>query len=110
MTRTVTTADLKHFLMSVITTENGFFCLAHRDSKGEWVEEFRGWPDDIEYIVERAFALAAQKDVYYSPHLFSSKSSLKANVLPTRTIAADLDEANILTLPVKPTILIETSP
>lgn len=108
--------DLEQFLREIITTESGYFCLAHaytKDTEEEthktWTEEFYSWPKDIHKIVNRVTELGNGVNIYFSPYLFSKTSSQKANVLPSRTIVADLDEANILTLPLKPTVLVETS-
>lgn len=106
---------LADFLRTVITTNEGWFCLAyarHDESDSDrmsWKEQWFGWPDDVETVARRVEELRDGYNVYYSPHLFNERNSVKANVLPTRTIAADLDEANILTLGIKPTVLVETS-
>lgn len=107
--------DLADFLRTVVTTGSGWFCLSHArhdesdDNRMTWREEWFGWPDDIDAIVRRSRQLSDGYNVYFSPHLFSERSSVKSLVLPTRTVAADLDEANVLTLKMKPTVLIETS-
>lgn len=48
--------------------------------------------------------------MYFSAHLFGERRSIKANVLPSRTLQADLDYADIMTLPVMPTVIVGTSP
>ena len=98
------------FLKSVVTTAEGYFNLSTRvpDSK-EWQEHWYEWPKDLDNIVQHAAQVAKQQDVYFSSHLFEIKNSHKANVLPTRTIQADLD--NAVLQPVNtPNILVETSP
>lgn len=103
--------DIDTFLWSVITTDSGWLCLAHLDSdEGEWIQEWYGWPDDKDAVLKRIEELKQKYDVYYSPYLFKEPKSKKQYVLPTRTVVADLDEANILTLPKAPTVLVETSP
>lgn len=114
--------DTKEFLETVITTEvkedeKAYFCLASgvidktdEETRKTWREEFFLWPDSIENIVERISTLDDDRNIYFSPYLFSSRDSNKNSVLPSRTIVADLDDANVLTLPLKPTILVESSP
>lgn len=104
------------FLRSVITTEEGWFCLGYAEfqdsDKVNWTEEFFEWPKQQSNILARINQLSQhtkQFDLYFSPYLFSQASSQKQYVLPTRTIVADLDEANVLTLLIRPTILVETS-
>lgn len=58
----------------------------------------------------KAKQAAQSHNVYYTAHLFSQKSSQKQYVLPTRTIQADLDYADVYSAPIPPTILVETSP
>lgn len=53
--------------------------------------------------------LSAKQNVYFSAHLFEVKKADKANVLPSRTIQADLDDA-ILPQINAPSVLVETSP
>lgn len=102
--------QVAEFLNTVITTPGGgYFCLAHRQ-QGEWQERFLRWPDDLEQIVSEAAAMRDTGDVYFSAHLFKDKRSLKANVLPTRTIQADLDHADTANISVLPTVLVQTSP
>ncbi len=101
---------IKEFLTSVITSEEpGWFCLALAVG-GKWLEEWHRWPGDLDRICERAAAQAAASNVYFSSYLFKAPNSLRENVLPTRTIQADLDDADISVLPREPTILVETSP
>lgn len=104
--------DLREFLKAVITSEGdqGWFCLAlaPEHGRGFW-EKWYQWPDELEKILEDALTYAEDSNVYFSSHLFREPQSTKANVLPTKTIQADLDEADILTLPLQPSVLIKTS-
>src|ERR1044072_3175448 len=104
--------DLREFFKTVITCPTeGWFLLAQAPQSGlGWYEDWYQWPHDLEKILERVFDVAEESNVYFSTYLFKEPSALKQNVLPTRTIQADLDEADILTLPQKPTILVQTSP
>lgn len=100
------TTQLREFLSTVVTTKQGFFELGVRNGvyKQEWYE----WPKDKDIICEHA--LTSEGDVYFSAHLFSTKDSHKENVLPSRTIQQDLDNADIGTIPLSPSILVSTSP
>lgn len=103
--------DIDTFLWTVITTDTGWFCLAYKDTRtNKWEQEWYGWPDDLQSIQQRILELKEGNDLYFSPYLFTEQQSKKQFVLPTRTIVADLDEANILTLPKAPTVLVETPP
>ena len=108
---------LKDFLLQVITpVETGlttpkYFCLATMSKSGvTWHEEWFEWPRDIDRIVEKADKLKNDFNVYFSTYLFSKTHSQKSYVLPTHTIQADLDDADLTTLPIPPTVLVETSP
>lgn len=103
--------DIREFLDTVITAEEGWFCLALGvpNSTG-WFEEWFKWPEEKEKIVARAQERRQEQNVYFSTYLFSKAQSTKDNVLPTRTIQADLDDADIVRLPVQPNVLVETSP
>jgi hypothetical protein len=104
--------ELRQFLETVVTTDSGWFVLlyCHKDTPLDKREEFFGWPDDIDDIIRRIKELAEDHQVYFSPYLFKEQSSSKVDVLPSKTIVADLDEANILYLNPQPTILVRTSP
>lgn len=98
------------FLRTVVTTPSGNFLLATRGEPG-WREHWYEWPAQLDKIVVDSQRFAADNhDVYFSAHLFSEPRSLKTHVLPTRTIQADLDYADVMTLPVMPTVIVGTSP
>jgi len=100
----------REFLNTVVTCPTaGYFCLAVSNGTG-WLEEWHQWPQDIDKIVERAERAKDSANVYFSTYLFKAPQSKKENVLPTRTIQADLDDADVSNLPKAPTVLIETSP
>lgn len=95
------------FLKTVVTTPAGHFCLAtSRD--GEWRENWYEWPSDLPEILNAA--LAENANVYFSAHLFETANSAKRNVLPSRTVQADLDYADPMTIQLLPTVLVRTSP
>lgn len=101
----------KEFLQAVITCPTpGYFCMALSNGNGGWLEQWYKWPEDIDEICEKATAQASHANCYFSSYLFRSPQSLKENVLPTRTIQADLDDADMAAVPIQPTILVETSP
>lgn len=101
----------KDFLQTVVTaSEPGYFCLALSNGTGGWLEEWYKYPDDLDKITARAAAHADHANVYFSTYLFKAPQSTRENVLPTRTIQADLDDADLANIPKIPSILIETSP
>jgi len=93
------------FLNKVVTTPQGYFVLATYD--GNWKEQWYEWPKDVPSIINEAAIVEC--DCYFSSYLFDSPRSLKANTLPSKTIQADLDNADILTLELSPSILVQTS-
>lgn len=104
--------SIQDFLRTVITCpEPGYFCLALKGESGAgWLEEWYQWPDDIDRIEARALHSAEHANVYFSSYLFRAPQSVKSNALPTRTIQADLDDADLSTVPVPPSVLVQTSP
>lgn len=103
--------NTQEFLSTVVSTPEGNFLLATKHTEHGWQEWWYTWPQQLDVIVADAAAyVTTQHDVYFTAHLFSEKRSLKAAVLPTRTIQADLDYADIMTLPVLPTVVVGTSP
>lgn len=101
--------NTQEFLRAVVSSEKGYFLLAY-GTGSVWLEEWHKWPDDIDEICKHAELRKHDSNVYFSSYVWRSPQSTKENVLPTRTIQADLDEADILTLPREPTVLVETSP
>lgn len=97
------------FLQTVITSDEGWLCLAAKDYES-WRESWFRWPDAAEQVGAVADLIKADNNVYFTSHLFSEKQSKKAYALPSRTIQADLDHAELATIPVPPTVLVQTSP
>lgn len=104
--------NLREFLQTVVTgpEEGGWFCLATSSPSTSWVEEWYQWPNDLNAIEQRVESVKSTRNVYFSSYLFEERSSLKENVLPTRTIQADLDEADPQQIGIPPTVLVQTSP
>lgn len=100
---------LKNFLNTVITTQEGNLLLAAGDGTGGWWEEFYNYPKEIDKFISRAEDIAKTYNVYFSAHLFNSRQALKVNVLPSRTIQADLDESDLV-FPIAPAVVLQTSP
>lgn len=100
---------IKDFLTTVVTGERGYFCLAV-GSGGRWLEHWFQWPQDVDEIVACAEKYAPKANVYFSSYLFKAPQSIKENVLPTRTVQADLDNADLANITHEPTVLLETSP
>jgi hypothetical protein len=101
--------DQKQFLQTVITAPEGYFCLAFGGNGHGWVEEFYYWPKDIDFIIARAQEISPETNVYFSTYLFEEKRSLKQYVLRSKTIQADLDNAEVYDLTLPPSILVRTS-
>lgn len=74
-----------------------------------WQDHWYEWPRQTEDILGHAREAASTYNVYFSSHLFGEKNPNKAAVLPTRTIQADLDGADIFSLSVPATALVRTS-
>lgn len=101
--------ELAEFLDTVVTTPSGYIELGIRN--GSWQQVWYEWPTQRLELCERALdPSSAGGDVYFSSHLFQTKDSHKDNVLPSRTIQADLDDADVSGLSLVPTILNQTSP
>lgn len=105
-----TPTEVERFLKTVVTTPEGWFNLLIGREKPNFHEEWYKWPGDLPKILSRVQEAAKTDNVYFSPHLFDKQSSDKVNVIETRTVAADLDHAEVSELVVAPTILVETSP
>lgn len=103
---------LTSFLERVVTAERGFFCLSLAQASGiNWADQWFIWPDDRTKIVACALKYADTYNVYFSTYLFKAQNRTKENVVAgTRTIQADLDEAVLDNIPIKPTLIVETSP
>lgn len=104
-----TRTQLTEFFKAVVTTPSGWFELGTRN--GSWQQHWYDWPSQLPDIVEHALSPASdQGDVYFTAYLFQSKNSRKENVLPSRTLQADLDHADTQSLSIMPTVLNQTSP
>jgi len=102
--------DTAEFFRAVITAPSGWLLIAYSDGKA-WQQLFFRWPDECDKAVARATELASTYNVYFSSYLFNSCNTTKACVVEgTRTIQADLDNADINHLPIQPTVLVESSP
>lgn len=108
--------DLSVFLKTVVTSDKGWFCLAtarientEEATEKTWSEQFFSWPDELPKIINQVNSFDKDTEVYFSPYLFEEPKSTKKNAIVGRTIVADLDDANILTIQIDPTIIVETS-
>lgn len=98
------------FLSAVVTAEKGNFVLASRNHSIPWAQEWYTWPDDVAKVSQRANFLRATHDVYFTSYLFDAQAATKDASLPTQTIQADLDYADVSKLPLQPSIIVQTSP
>lgn len=105
--------DIGEFLRTVVTSDEtkGYFCLAiGPSSQRGWRENWFEFPAQLDDIVAQATSQRNSSNVYFSSYLFSERSSQKKFVLPSRTIQADLDDADLYQIPIAPTLLVQTSP
>lgn len=85
--------------------------MALRAPNVAWHEKFFKYPEEVPAAMDIAYECRNEYDVYFSSYLFSTPdSSVKANALPSYTIQADLDNADIRSLPLTPGTLVLTSP
>lgn len=103
-------SNLRTFLETVVTAPEGWFCLSlmRKDASG-WADQWYKWPNDIDTIIADALSNAEEYNVYFSSYLFRAQRRTKENVLPSKTIQADLDAADTRTLPLAPSVLVQTS-
>ena len=102
---------LQQFLGEVITPPEGVtgYLLLGVGNGVKWWEEWFHWPDQMSAFEARVQEYSVTYNVYFSAHLFDEPTSTKEHVLPTRTIQADLDEADAFSLPLAPSVLVKTS-
>lgn len=91
---------LMSFLSAVITTDKGWLRVFDRLHGDSWYP----WPDLSKFTLKYP-----SNDLYFSPHLYTGPTS-KAQILPTRTVALDIQSADITDLPLLPTFVVFTSP
>lgn len=101
--------NVSDFLHSVITTESGFLCTPVSDGQ-HWVEAWYRWPQEEALVLDMVEETKHKLNVHFSAYLFGESTSDKQHALPSRTIQADLDNADINSLPIAPTVLVQTSP
>lgn len=102
--------ETAEFLRATVTGGAGNFVLAYRNHVQPWQQEWYLWPNDLQTIIERSASMAPTHDVYFTSYLFSDRTATRVAALPTSTIQADLDHAEVSNLPIAPSILVETSP
>lgn len=100
--------DELEFLQTVVTTDSGRFCLSIR-AQNIWQNLWYDWPNESTQIIETAHLMQADHDVYFSSYLSSCDDASKTCALPTRTIIADLDNAQVDNLSLPPTLMTQTS-
>lgn len=85
-----------------------YFCISTKSSSGKWKEHFfkRRELGKVKTLVKRHHS----SDVYMCPHGFSAPQRLKEFAEAPFAAFSDLDECKINELPLKPTVLIESSP
>lgn len=68
------------------------------------------WPEELDQAIADIRGWQDSFDVYFTAYLYKTIRGTKDLVLPTRTIQADLDGADIRALPIAASVLVETSP
>lgn len=101
------------FLRLMFEGGNGYFCIAYgpknRDPK-KFRQEFFRFPDDIPQALNLVNKVYQGNNVWFCPHLFSSKERTKEKVIYTPCAWSDLDTCAPENLYVAPTIVIQSSP
>jgi hypothetical protein len=104
--------DTLDFLRFTITAQQGGWLnisASEPDGTG-WRQYWRAWPDDAQSAVDLVQGLKDEGlNVYYSCHLFREKDTHKKYAMDTRTIFSDLDLAEHVLLPLKPSMLVKSS-
>lgn len=85
-------------------------CYAPAGNKAQFKQRFFKWPKESSKAEELILSVERTCDVWYCINLLSKAERLKQNCLPTDLLWADLDEVDPDTLPVRPPIVIASSP
>jgi hypothetical protein len=99
--------DILPFLETVITaSQGGWLSISSSAPDGtDWHQQWRAWPDDADSAVTLIEGLRdSGRNVYFSAHLFSEKSTEKQYAMPSRTLFADLDGADVARILPRPTL------
>lgn len=98
-------------ILRVWTKQPGnYFCVSSKSPDGEWRDEFftrkqfKIIPRYIKEMVEDGC------DVYWCPHGFSKPRRLKRYAVMPYLLWADIDEVDPATIPLRPSVLWESSP
>jgi energy-coupling factor transporter ATP-binding protein EcfA2 len=104
--------DILPFLETVITaSQGGWLSISSSAPDGtDWHQQWRAWPDDADSAVTLIEGLRdSGRNVYFSAHLFREKSTEKQYAMPSRTLFADLDGADVARILPRPTLLVKSS-
>lgn len=104
--------DTLEFLQFTITArQGGWLNVSSSQPNGtNWRQYWRGWPDDAQSAVTLIQGLKDERlNVYYSCHLFTEQDTHKKYAMDTRTMFSDLDEADVSSIPVRPSLLLKSS-
>jgi DNA repair protein RadA/Sms len=88
---------------------DGYFCLSTKSRSGKWRDTFFKSPvsrKDVQSFVERHH----EDNIYFCPTSFSAPRRLKKNVLGSRFLWADLDDADPTKIKIRPQIAWKSSP
>lgn len=87
-----------------------FFCISSKSPDGEWRDEFfnrKQFKMVPRYLKEMG---EDNCDLYWCPHGFSKARRLKRYAVPPYLLWADIDEVDLSTIPLKPSVAWESSP
>lgn len=108
------------FFKFLFGDNRGYLCVAFLRIKAkasksdveekDFQERFFKFPEQVEEAVDLVEEKSASHNVYFCPHLLSSKSRTKNKVVHCPVVWADLDTCDPGNLLVEPTVAVETSP
>lgn len=78
-------------------------------TKRDMWPQFYRWPDELPRLLQQVREKQDDFDCYFTSFTYSSHAGTKDYAWHTRTLQADLDEADVARLPFPPTALVETS-
>lgn len=86
-----------------------YFCLSTKSASGKWKDHFfsRSQLKDIPAFIDKH---NGKTNLYMCPHGLTQKKRIKSHCVPPLVVFSDLDEIDPKSLPVEPTVLIESSP
>ncbi len=97
------------FFRLIFGDNEGYVCIAHSPQKGQMLETYFKYPDNLDRMLAHINDHFFDSNVYFCPQLLKTKKRTKNNILSCPTLWADLDDCPPDNLRVKPSVVIETS-